>query len=248
MYASDLRIAGALIFAFVVNMGLNHASGFSEEHTLWSDIRDSIVALGASIIIAAVILILINAIHVGMSFASAAGMIAVSAVPVSIGFSVANKQFGGGSQADEEWDRMSSDQDKEKQKAKADVIDVGITIAGATVFVLAVAPTEEIEMIASRTTGFHWAGLVAFSIVLTYAMVFAAEFAGSKRRRESRGLLQQPIPETVIAYVFSVLTGLLLLFILGQVEAFTSVAQIVANGTVIGLPAAVGGAAGRLLV
>jgi putative integral membrane protein (TIGR02587 family) len=247
MYVSDWRLIGFLAVTLLINAGLNHASGFSEEHDIWSDIRNSVTALGISTLISALVLLLISAIPHGFSLSATIGKIALGAIPVSIGFSVANTQFAGRSGRGEEQASEQQGGDDERQRARVDLLDIGITIAGAAVFVFAVAPTEEIIKITARTTGFHWAALVLFTLALTYGMVFVADFAGSQER-QFRGLLQHPIPETLLAYTFSVGVGLLLLFFFGRDEVFMSVSNVVGHATVIGLPAAVGGAAGRIIV
>lgn len=242
MYVTDWHIAGFLLFALLINMGLNHISGFEEEHNIWSDMRDSVVAIGAGAVLSLIVLTLIDVINPTISFASAVSMVALGAVPVSIGFSIANTQFGGGTRTS---GKEAQPEVPEKRKA---MIDIGATMAGAAVFVFAVAPTEEIVLIMSRTTGFHWAALVVFSLLLTYAIVFVADFSGAKQRMQHQGFLQRPLPETLLAYVLSVLVSLLLLFLLGRSEAFASISMIVAHSAVIGLPAAVGGAAARLII
>lgn len=251
MYISDWYIVAFLIFALAVDTGLNHASGFAPKHDFISDIGSSITALGISSVLGFIYLSLIGMVRSGTSFSAIISMTSVLAVPVSVGFSVANTQFGGKTRTG--GDRPGqlpgrSDEDIERRRAKADVRDIGITIAGATIFVFSVAPIEEVAQIATRTTGYHWAALVVFSILLTYGMVFLADFSGRKRRHGYRGLLQQPIPETILAYSFSVLIGLLLMFLLGKAEIFSAVSYTVANAAVIGLPASVGGAAGRLII
>lgn len=125
---------------------------------------------------------------------------------------------------------------------------MGITIAGATVFVMAMAPAAEMEMISARTTGYHWAGLIAFSVIITYAIVFVADFAGKDRRRDDNGLLQKAIPETILCYVLSAASALFLMFLLGQSKDWVAVSNLIANAAVAGLPASVGGAAGRLIL
>jgi putative integral membrane protein (TIGR02587 family) len=178
MYVSDWKIAGALLTALAVNVGLNHASGFAEEHDFRSDLRHGVIALGASAGIALVVLVLIRAVPGGYSFSGSVGKVALAAIPVSLGFSIANTQFGGGGRLEE---KQPHDEDPEMARAKADMLDAGINLAGAILFVFAVAPTEEILLIASRTTGWHWAGLVVFSLLLSYGIVFVADFSGSRQ-------------------------------------------------------------------
>jgi putative integral membrane protein (TIGR02587 family) len=245
MYIGGWRLVGFLVLALAINVGLNHATGYTQEgHEFRADLRHGVIALGASAVVALIVLVLISAVPRGYSFAASLGKVALAAIPVSLGFSIANTQFSGPADHGEEELR---DEDPEKARAKADLLDIGITLAGSTIFVFAVAPTEEIPLIAARTSGWHWAGLVLFSLLLSYGIVFVAEFAdGGKRQHHTR--LQHPVPETLLAYLLSVGAGLLLLYLLGQTDAFASLSAAVGHAAVIGLPASVGGAAGRLLV
>ena len=131
MSISDWYIVAFLLFALIVNTGLNHASGFRQQHDPVSDIGASLAALGMSAVTGSAYLLLIGMIRSGISFAAAVSMVSLVAVPISIGFSIANTQFSGktrtgGDEPDELPGR--SDEDIEKRKAKADVRDIGITV------------------------------------------------------------------------------------------------------------------------
>jgi uncharacterized membrane protein len=84
--------------------------------------------------------------------------------------------------------------------------------------------------------------------VLSYAIVFEAGFGGQARRQQTPGPFQRPITETVAAYVTSLATCALLLVLLGQVQAGTEWYVAYADIILLGLPASIGAAAGRLAV
>jgi uncharacterized membrane protein len=63
-----------------------------------------------------------------------------------------------------------------------------------------------------------------------------------------KGILQHPVAETVLTGALSLGVAFVLLWLLGQREAMSHPATAVATVVTLGLPAVVGGAAGRLIV
>ena len=84
------------------------------------------------------------------------------------------------------------------------------------------------------------------SLTIAYAIVYVADFTGQPNRHGQDGLLQHPIVETLTSYVagLAVSWALLALFQRTDVPSSVLFAQVI----VLGLPAAIGGAAGRLAV
>jgi len=80
-----------------------------------------------------------------------------------------------------------------------------------------------------------------------YAIVFEAEFLGIGKRRAQIGPFQRPSAETTLSYCVALLVSAGILFLLGRVELGDPIRDIVAQTIVLGLPATVGGAAGRLV-
>jgi uncharacterized membrane protein len=92
----------------------------------------------------------------------------------------------------------------------------------------------------------HALALIALSLLLTYVIVFASGFGIGQH--EQQGPFQSPLTETVLAYVLSLLVALVALALFDRVEWGDPLGEIVTMVLVLGLPAAVGGAAGRLVV
>ena len=90
--------------------------------------------------------------------------------------------------------------------------------------------------------------LILFSLAVSYGIVFVAGFGGEEQRLQSVGPFQRPITETVIAYMMSLVTAAALLALFGQIDLETDWALIYAQVVILGLPATIGGAAGRLAV
>ncbi len=91
-------------------------------------------------------------------------------------------------------------------------------------------------------------GLIAGSLVISYGIVFESGFANMLKRQQQQGVLQSPLSETVAAYLvaLAVSAGMLLLF--DQVNFDDHWHIWLSHTLVLGLPAAVGGSAGRIAV
>jgi uncharacterized membrane protein len=87
---------------------------------------------------------------------------------------------------------------------------------------------------------------MAASLVVSYAIVFVAGFSNQDRRHLQEGPFQRPITETVVCYLIALTTALALLWMFQQ--GMRPWPELLAQTVVLGLPAAVGGAAGRLAI
>ena len=101
-------------------------------------------------------------------------------------------------------------------------------------------------MLAAELDYGHALALIALSLALTYVIVFVSGFGTGQH--EQQGPFQSPVTETVLAYLLSLLVALAALLLFDRIEWADSLGEIVAMVFVLGLPAAVGGAAGRLVV
>jgi putative integral membrane protein (TIGR02587 family) len=79
-------------------------------------------------------------------------------------------------------------------------------------------------------------------------VVFEAGFADAKKRREQKGLFQRPLTETVVSYLVALVMSALMLFLFQNLHLADPWTVSLSHVIVLGLPAAVGGAAGRLAV
>jgi putative integral membrane protein (TIGR02587 family) len=119
---------------------------------------------------------------------------------------------------------------------------------GATVIAFSIAPTDEVPTIAAALTGPWLVALVLASLALSYVIVFEANFGVQARRRTRPGVIPSPLTETVLAYVLSLLMAALMLWLFQQIRPGDPPRQWLAYVLVLGLPATIGGAAGRLAI
>ena len=91
-------------------------------------------------------------------------------------------------------------------------------------------------------------GLVAVSLVVSFSIVFVAGFANEELRHSQQGVLQHPMTETVACYLISLLCAAAMLWFFQRLDLGAPLADTMTNVLVLGLPASIGGAAGRLAV
>jgi putative integral membrane protein (TIGR02587 family) len=229
---SPVLILVGLVAAFGVNVALSYFVGFRPGRT-HRPVEDAVVGMGLSVLLAALLLVLLARVGPGTSLENALGVTALTAIPVSLGFSVgvALAPAGGGPGAHE---------------IRGGGGDLLVAAAGALVFALNIAPTAEPILLAAELDGVRLGLLVVASLVLPYIMVFYAEFGGRERRVASDGATQGPITETLLAYAvaFSVSAAMLAMF--GRVHEVDGAAM--ARVVALAFPASIGAALGRLLV
>jgi putative integral membrane protein (TIGR02587 family) len=234
-----------LAIAFVANLGLARFGGFKRQEARdFADyVEQSIDAVAVGAIASTTVLLVLNRIDFGDPLDAMLGKIVVQTVPLSIGASVANLVFAPG---------KSREGDSENRPGigawQVVLRDLGATAAGAIFIGSSIAPTEEVVMLAHQMTYLHVLALIGFSILLTYAIVFESGFHVGGRAPRVDGLAQTPQAETALAYLLSLSVAAVVLFLFNRAELGDPLAHLVSQTFVLGLPTAIGGAAGRLVV
>jgi putative integral membrane protein (TIGR02587 family) len=253
------RLLLALALTYLALLVLDVVAGFRAERalTLGRALTDSTEALALGLLCAAASLLLLRRVTPDGGLDAALGQIVLEGVPFSIGVGIANGLFRRGQSrtADDTGDQSGAEQAPEQgtrstgdHSLRGTVADAGATVLGATIVALAIAPTEEVPMLAASLTGPWLLALIGASLALSYVIVFQAEFGSRDARRAHRGLLQSPLGETVGSYLLALLTAASLLWFFRLVQAGDPPEQWLSYVLVLGLPASIGGAAGRLAV
>jgi putative integral membrane protein (TIGR02587 family) len=258
---TEWHLLGLLAAILLINFLFSFVVGLREESTLFGAFADAVTAIGIGILFSTLVLWLIGEVTPDTALPAVAGKILIESAGVSLGVSFANAYRGksrtgddaqeqdqGSSGGGSEPKKGSDDQpeDRERRQLHADVNDLGATLAGATVFALNIAPTEEVLLIATRLAPWQQLALLAAAVALCYVILFASEFEEPQVHVES--VFQHPWAETAMACAVSLGVSYLLLALVGQREALSHPATTVAAVITLGLPAIVGGAAGRLVV
>lgn len=237
------KIVVLIVFTFVIVIGYSAFSGFRRERT-WPDlILDSIETMGIAAVVSAVALLLLGRIEPGIGLREVVGKIGLQMIPISLGVSLAGAQL--------------ADPEDEGEEAA----DLGTSIApavgpygrffvvlGAALFLsLNIAPTEETVFLAVQASWWLLILIVFASLLMSYAIVFYADFRGGRKQAGGDSPLDHPVTETVVAYALSLMVSALLVWSFGRTEG-TTVYSVVAQIVLLGVVAAFGGAAGRLLL
>lgn len=229
-----------LAAALIANFGLVHVAGFKRESTFGSNVNQAFDAVAVGIVSAAVVLVILNQIRPSDPLESILGRIALQAVPLSIGASVANQVFG----TRGERSRNGGNGDAPLNPAQALISDIGATIIGGIFIGFSIAPTEEVPMLAAALDYWHLLALVGFSLLISFVIVFASGFD----EPAPDGPFQQPFTETMLAYLVSLIVAFSVLYLFDQITLHEPAMSIVEQTLVLAVPTTIGGAAGRLVV
>lgn len=221
-----------LVVTFGLNIALSHFVGFERGRTE-RPIEDAIVGFGLAHLLAAGLLLLLDRIDLSTPSVNALVTIALTAIPTSIGFALGNAL------APEEGGKGSD-------KLVGPTGDMLAAGAGAVVLSFNIAPTEEPILLAGELGMYRLIALVLLSLVLSYVMVFYAEFGGREGRSASAGASQGPLTETCLAYLAALLVATALLASFGRLTGAPG--TDLAMAVVVGFPASMGAALGRMLV
>ena len=232
-------------FAFLISLGLAHSrtGGFKEDSGWFATVEQAVDVVAVGLVGAVVVLAVLNRIQVGDPLDSVLGKVIVQAVPLSIGAAVANAIFGRRGERSRQGDEQHGE---EQDVARAFLVDFGATVIGAIFLAFSIAPTEEIPMLAAELAYAHQLALIGLSLLLSYIIVFASGFGTGQGTQP--GPFQSPLTETVMAYLVSLLVALLSLYLFDQIDLDDPLGRTVSMVLVLGLPATIGGAAGRLAV
>lgn len=237
------HMVGFVLVAFLANMALARMSGFRrEEETLANDAAQAVEALAAGVVLSLAGLLALGRIDTGTSLEALFGMIAIQVIPLSLGATVANLVF------DPRLGRAGTGSDDDDSPRQELLKDVAATFAGALFLGFAIAPTEEIPMLAASLNGWNMLAIVAFSLLAAYLIVFASGFDPAHRERQVGGLFQGPVSETTLSYVVSLAAAAAMLYGFGQVGSGDPLHSILVQTLVLSVPASIGGAAGRVVV
>ncbi len=238
-YVDPLSLLILLAFAFFASLTLNYFAGFGMGGSLGQTLNQTMDSLAVGLVSSLVVLVVLNRVGLSDPLDAVLGQIVIQAVPLSIGASLANAIFSGGGRGGGE---------QGGQSVSSIFKDMGVTAVGAAFVSSTIAPTVEIPLLAAELGNLHELALIGLSLVVSYIIVFASGFTIQPKPQEERTLLQRPMPETVVAYVVSLLVALLALYFFARIEIGDPIGHIVSEVLILGLPAAVGGAAGRVAV
>ena len=229
------RLALLLIVVLPLLAALVYYLGF-EDATEWQDaILDAFVAIAVAAVLALLVLVVFGAIEPGATLSEGVGMVALQTVTGSIGALLAQSQFG----------RAARD---EQQLRDAGDFGEYFTMAAGALFLSAnVAPTEEVVLIAHMMGPWRALVLLAISLVLMHAFVYAVGFRGQHRRAADQSLLKEFLRFTVVGYLIALGISAYVCWTFGRFDGVV-VTEALRMSIVLGFPASIGAAAARLVL
>ncbi len=246
----SLRLLGVQAVTFVVVLLLTQIEGFRRSLTIQpiETVLESIEALGIGIVCAAIALILLRRITFETPLSEALGKLIFEGVPFSLGVTLARSTLERRPRVRRTLiiETSASAAASFRSILRDTLVDIDATLIGAIVIAFSIAPTEEIAIIAAALPDLWLLLIMAASLLVSYIIVFASGFT-DRSERAQRGLLLTPLTETLVAYVVVLLASALMLIFFQQLSGDDPWQEWLGNIIVLGLPASVGGAAGRIL-
>ncbi|MDZ8186156.1 MAG: TIGR02587 family membrane protein [Nostoc sp. ChiSLP02] len=244
----------AIALMFIVVFLLNQTEGFRKRRYTWQAgqaAMDTVEAIAIGIACSAFILLLLREITLETSLRESLGKIIFESVPFTLGVALAN-QFLGDTRNDngnEQTTPAKNNGAKNQQnEIDATLADIGATVIGAIVIAFNIAPTDEITMLAAAASPAWELAIIAASLLISYGIVFQAGFSDQKKRRQQKGIFQRPSSETIVSYLVSLLAGAFMLWFFQKVTFSDPWTMWLDHTLMLGLPATIGGAAGRLAI
>ena len=250
-YVQPAILLSILAITFIIILLVNRIEGFrtKESETLPGAIAETIETLAIGITCALLMLVILQRIDWQTPLTEILGKIVFEGVPFSLGVAFSRSLLSGEAEVDSKQNSSKSPSSNNRALTWRDTsADLTATLIGALFIAFNIAPTDEVPMLAASASPLWLLLIMVISLVISYGIVFAAEFTNSDRRRQQQGLFQSPQAETVISYLVSLVAGMLMLWFFQKITFGDPWFIWLRYGIILALPASIGGAAGRLAV
>ncbi|MEH2451358.1 TIGR02587 family membrane protein [Nostoc sp.] len=244
----------AIALMFIVVYLLNQTEGFRKRRYSWLDHQaamDTVEAIAIGLACSAFVLLLLRELTLETSLKESLGKIIFESVPFALGVGLANQLLGDTRNGDPEGqatDQVNSTTNNKEDEIQATFADVGGTLIGATIIAFNIAPTDEIPMLAAAASPPWQLAMIATSLLISYGIVFQAGFSNQQKRKQQKGIFQRPSSETIMSYLVSLLAGAFMLWFFQKLTFNDPWTMWLDHTLMLGLPATIGGAAGRLAI
>lgn len=241
---------------YIIVFFLIRVQGFrrNSSNRIIEAVTESIEAMAIGTVCAALMLVLLQQITRETSVNEGLGKIIFEGVPFSLGVAF-SKSILSGERALSNASNSSPAKSVQQKKSTANqtiweytLADLSATAIGAVFIAFAIAPTDEVAMLAAATSPPWILAIMAASLMISYTIVFAAGFTNQKKRYQQQGLFQRPWGETVFSYLVSLLASVLMLWFFHQLSVEDPWSLWLSYTVILGLPATIGGAAGRIAI
>jgi putative integral membrane protein (TIGR02587 family) len=244
-------LLSSLAVTFTIVLMLNQIEGFrpQENVTILENIAETIETLAIGMTCAALMLIVLQEINGQTSLSEALGKIVFEGIPFSVGVAFSRSLLSRGAETDSDNNNQSVQSSKQQAIVWKDTVaDLFAAMIGALFVSFSIAPTDEIDMLAASASSGWLLIMMLASLLISYGIVFASKITNYQNRLKQSGIFQSPKSETIISYLVSLLTGILIMWFFHKLTFSDPWFMWLRHGIVLGLPACIGGAAGRLAV
>ncbi|MEH2305213.1 TIGR02587 family membrane protein [Nostoc sp.] len=241
----------AIALMFIVVYLLNQTEGFRKRRYNWlapQAAMDTVEAIAIGLACSTFVLLLLRELTLETSLKESLGKIIFESVPFALGVALANQLLGDSRNSNGEGQKLDSTTSNQKDELNATFADVGGTLIGATIIAFNIAPTDEITMLAAAASPPWELAMIATSLLISYGIVFQAGFSDQQKRREQKGIFQRPSSETIMSYLVSLLASAFMLWFFQKLTFSDPWTMWLDHTLMLGLPATIGGAAGRLAI
>ena len=244
-------LLSSLAVTFTIVLMLNQIEGFRPEKnlTILENIAETIETLAIGITCAALMLIVLQEINGQTSLSEALGKIVFEAIPFSVGVAFSRSLLSRDAETDSDNNNQSVQSSKQQAIVWKDTVaDLIAAMIGSLFVSFSIAPTDEIDMLAASASSGWLLIMMLASLLISYSIVFASKITNYQNRLKQSGIFQSPKSETIMSYLVSLLTGILIMWFFHKLTFSDPWFMWLRHGIVLGLPACIGGAAGRLAV
>ena len=250
-YVQPAVLLCILTVTFIIVLLINRLEGFrpEESETVSGAIAETFETLAIGIVCATLMLIILQRIDWQTPLNEVLGKIIFEGVPFSLGVAFSRSLLSGDSEVDLDEESSSETQQEDKSVVWQDTLgDLVATLIGALFIAFSIAPTDEIRVLAASASPLWLLIIMAASLIVSYGIVFASEITNYQQRLKQSGIFQTPQSETVTSYLVSLLIGMLMLWFFQKLTISDPWYIWLRHSIILGLPASIGGAAGRLAV
>lgn len=245
----------AIALMFIAVFLLNQTEGFRKRRRnlrVYEAVIDTVEAIAIGLVCSTLVLLLLRELTFETSLREILGKIIFESVPFTLGVALANQFLGDSSGSNaantEEKSHPNNPTKHDGDELQATLSDMGATLIGATVIAFNIAPTDEIPMLAAAVSPPWLLAIIVASLTISYGIVFQAGFSDQKKRRQQQGIFQRPSSETIMSYLLSLFAGAFMLWFFQKITLDDPWTMWLEHALVLGLPATIGGAAGRLAI
>jgi putative integral membrane protein (TIGR02587 family) len=248
-YVRPPILLGILAVTSIIIFIINRIEGFrpQESETLPGAIAETIETLAIGMVCSALMLVILKRIDLQSSLTEAIGKIVFEGVPFSLGVAFSRSLLNEDIDLDKS-DRESQSKNQDRTAWRDTMADFSATLIGALFIAFSIAPTDEITVLAASASA-PWLLVIMFtSLIISYCIVFASEITNYQQRLQQSGAFQSPRSETIVSYFVSLFISMLMLWFFQQISWGDPWYIWLRYSIILGLPASIGGAAGRLAV